>query len=455
MTLAERITEDPRVGDLLLGPLSHAEVARELGVNESAVRKWRKRHRDERNMRQEIVPPAMGVSGEERPEEHVTFSTADRQALHTKLDDLLTTANTDPASVKSMRVATWDGMIKNDLGQAEIVTQYGIRLESSRWSPAWPVVHEVAPVKVIVPERRPIAPKPSQRRWRTVLILPDIQAGYYRDAAGELHPTHDLAAIDIATQLADALAPDEILIGGDGLDLPEFAKFRLTPAFVQTTQAALDWAGQFLATLRGLCPGAKITWLAGNHEERLPNYILDNARAAYGLRRSDDTEGWPVLSVPHLCRFDLWRVDYVPGYPVSEYWFNDRIKAIHGSKVNSSGSTVHRYLSGEVSTVSFHIHRREWGERTKRTREGSRTIVAVSPGCLCRIDGAVPSTHGGTDLDGVPLPLVENWQHGVGVLHYEEGDGPFVYEQVAIHREGETAWALYGGTEVYSTVTAG
>ena len=64
-------------------------------------------------------------------------------------------------------------------------------------------------------------------------------------------------------------------------------------------------------------PRAKIVWLAGNHEERLPNYLMDNARAAFGLHQAGDTEGWPVLSVPHLCRFEEQGVEYLPGYPAS------------------------------------------------------------------------------------------------------------------------------------------
>jgi hypothetical protein len=198
-------------------------------------------------------------------------------------------------------------------------------------------------------------------------------------------------------------------------------------------------------------PKAKIVWLAGNHEERLPNYLMDNARAAFGLHQAGDTEGWPVLSVPHLCQFEHYGVEYLPGYPASEYWFNDRIHAVHGDKVNSNGSTVHRYLNSErVSTISFHIHRREWGERTRRTRYGSRTILAASPGSLCRIDGAVPSTKGGTNLDGLPMARPEDWQQGVGILRFEPGDSPFVYEQIAIHKEEDSTWALFEGNEIHA-----
>jgi hypothetical protein len=448
LTIDEMIASNSDILALLQSDETHAAVARFLRTDESTVRKWRKRHPNGGD-EVEAEPDENG----ERAAEHVTFSTDDRAKLHAKLDDLLTKANQDPSGVRSMRVAAWDGMVKNAEGEAETVKQYGIRLESARWAPSWPVVAPSAPVRVTVQGGGRSSQIRSLGRWTTALILPDIQAGYFRNAKGDLEPTHDLAAIDVALQIASDLQPEEILIGGDGLDFPEVGRYRLSPAFALTTQAAIDWASEFVATLRALCPRSKIVWLAGNHEERLPNYLLDNARAAFGLHQAGDSEGWPVLSVPHLCRFDHYGIEYLPGYPASEYWFNDRIHAVHGDKVNSNGSTVHRYLNSErVSTISFHIHRREWGERTRRTRYGSRTILAASPGALCRIDGAVPSTKGGTDLHGTPMKRVEDWQLGVGILRFEPGDGPFVYEQVAIHKEDQLTWALYEGNELHSRV---
>ena len=52
----------------------------------------------------------------------------------------------------------------------------------------------------------------------------------------------------------------------------------------------------------------------------------------------------------------------------------------------------------------------------------SRRVFGWSPGCLSRVDGAVPSTKGGTDAHGRFVPTVENWQQAVGILDvYEDG----------------------------------
>ena len=89
------------------------------------------------------------------------------------------------------------------------------------------------------------------------------------------------------------------------------------------------------------------------------------------------------------------------------FWITPQLKVIHGNKVASGGSTAHKYLGTEkVSTVFGHVHRREWAERTREDHDGPKTIMAASPGCLARIDGVVPATNGGTDLDGRPITSI-------------------------------------------------
>jgi hypothetical protein len=73
--------------------------------------------------------------------------------------------------------------------------------------------------------------------------------------------------------------------------------------------------------------------------------------------------------------------------------------------------------------------------------------MAASPGCLARIDGAIPSTRGGVDLDGRPLVRHENWQQGLGVVMYEDdGDHKFSYECMAIY----SGWGMFRGKEFIS-----
>ena len=357
-----------------------------------------------------------------------------------KIAELLERNGIDPADIGNVkRVNVWQGFYKDADGEAHIVDQCGVSLSPS-WEtgPKWPLVQPGPSVTVKLPKVTPL-PKLGDG-WLTCVVLPDIQAGFYLDRTGTLHPTHDEAAVDVALQIVAVENPDLVVLVGDGADFPEMGRFRLSPAFQRTTQPTIDWLTTFCARLRAVAPNARIVWIAGNHEERLPNYIIDNAVAAFGIRRGTKTNEWPVLSFPYLCCFDEHGIEYLPGYPSSEHYINDRLKVIHGAKVNSNGSTVHKYLDTErVSTISGHIHRREVGHRTRRTRDGARTIMAASPGCLARTDGKVPSTKGGVDLDGVPLTSHEDWQQGIAVVRYEEGDGRFIYHDVGIF-DGWAVW---------------
>lgn len=338
--------------------------------------------------------------------------------------------------IQKLRISEWQGVTKDENGEAQIHDLGGISVVvSPKWAegPEWPVVHQGPQVKL---------PKSSINQknttdWKTCIILPDMQAGYFRSIDDSLVSTHDEKAIDICVSFIKSVKPDLIVMNGDNADLPELGKYRLTPAFQRTTQATIDYLTVLMARLRDASPNAEIVWLEGNHEARLSNYMLDNAMAAFGLKRGNKPDSWPVLSIPFLCRFDEYNIKYLPGYPASQFWVNNKLRVIHGHKVASGNSTAHKYLSTEKTSVIYgHIHRREWAERTRNDWDGDKTILAVSAGCLARVDGAVPSTKGGVDLDGRPLRSTEDWQQGIAVITYQEGDSPFHLELVPI-RDGQ------------------
>lgn len=308
-----------------------------------------------------------------------------------------------------------------------------------KWAdgPEWPVIEQGKPYK-LPPTKSTVNKKSTE--WSTAVVLPDMQIGYFRLADDSLEPTHDEIALDVALSITRDAQPDVIVLVGDNLDFPEFGKYLTTAPFQRTTQAAIDRATLLAAQLRAAAPDAKIVWIAGNHEERLPRFIATNAAAAFGLRRGNSPESWPCMSVPYLCRFDEYGIDYLAGYPASMYWINERLRVIHGDKVNSNGVTASKFLAREkVSVIYGHIHRREWAEMTREDHDGPRTILAASAGCLARIDGAVPSVKGGHDLDGRPIVRHEDWQQGIAIVDFKAGDGDFHLELVPI-RSGTARW---------------
>jgi hypothetical protein len=146
-----------------------------------------------------------------------------------------------------------------------------------------------------------------------------------------------------------------------------------------------------------------------------------------------------VLSVPHLCRLDDHDITYHPGYPASDVWLTPNLRVIHGHRVKSRGSTAHLYLDESKTSVIYgHIHRIERAHRTRQDFDGPSEIMAASPGCLARVDGVVPSTGQGVDLDGRPLRRADNWQQGLAVVT-ADGDR-WDYEQIRIDAETHVAW---------------
>lgn len=358
----------------------------------------------------------------------------DRKAVLGKIADLLDRQGISVDEVgKINRVSLYQSLTKNDEGEAEIHDLMGLQF-SPAWAdgPTFDPVRQGPPMRVAARVTKGL-PKPDG--METAVVLPDMQIGYFRNAAGDLEPTHDEQAIAVAQSIISAVRPEKIIMVGDNLDAPEFGKYRLSPAFAQTTQRSIDRATELCFTLRALAPEADIVWIAGNHEERITNATIDNLKAAFGIKRGLAHDSLPVLSVPFLCRMDESKIDYRPGYPAGSYWINERLRVIHGDKVSSGGSTAHKYLATSKTSVLYgHCHRREWAERSREDFDGPKTILAASPGCLARTDGSTPSTKGSWDLEGRPIQIVEDWQQGIGVVTFTPGDGPFWYEQVAIHQ---------------------
>lgn len=350
----------------------------------------------------------------------------------------------DIGSIKAVKLNEWQGMVKGEDGEPRIIDMKGASLVlHPSWDsgPKWPVVQPAQPVVVKIPRATGSSRGPG---WLKALILPDLQVGFRRDVAtGELEPFHDLRAIDIALQICAVEKPDLIIILGDGLDFAPFGKYIQEPMFALTVQPALDYLHSLLATLRAMCPDAEIRFIEGNHDMRLQTSIMVNAAAAFGIRQANIPGAWPVLSVPHLLRFDDLGIEYVSGYPAGATYINDNLACVHGSRVKSAGSTAALVIDDErVSTIFGHVHRIETVYKTRNTRGKPKFNMAHTPGCLCRIDGIVPGVKSGIDPYGHHVKHFENWQQSVSLVDYQPGDGKFhldntpIFEGWAMHRDG-------------------
>ena len=341
---------------------------------------------------------------------------------------------------------------ESDLGEVKRIsvskTSYSLGIDPKKIVP----LKKADVNKVVVKGGTRIKGQDKLDGWKTGVFLPDMQFGYWEGKDSEFHTTQDESAISIAHQiLADVEATyrvDLIVNAGDNLDLPALSSHRSAPGFWHTTDLALNRASLEAAIQRAQAPEADIVWIAGNHEQRLTNFLIDKAPAFVGLKRAGDEH--PVLSIPNLCRFDEYDVQYLDPYPDAEYWVNDHLRFEHGSyTVSSPGGTAAKHLKNGVSVGYGHIHRSEMLYQTRHTKNGPRTHFAGSPGCLCRVDGSVPSSRTGVNSGGSQAQKkTEDWQQGLWVFHWQEDEEQLVaVEPVQIWG----GWAMWRGKEYFAT----
>lgn len=381
---------------------------------------------------------------------------AETKVTKQKIEEFLKSQNIDPemvGKVDKIRVTNYQSLIKNENGEPEVTDLESIKVVlSPAWEegPKWDIVRPATPVNVSIPWTPTIHTK-TKTDTKCAFILPDPQIGYRRYENGSLDPFHDEAAIDVALQIMayvqEKYGIDTVINLGDFLDLQEHSKYVQEASFANTTQAAINYGYEFLSKQRAISPEARLVLLEGNHDNRLSLYSTRNANASYGLRKADDPEGDPVLSIKNLLCLNELNIEYYDKYPSqeSQIWLGKYLRALHGNKVRSSGNTAVAYTNDtpHLSTIFGHIHRIEMQYKTTFDANGPIRSVAFTPGCLCRVDGAVPSINSGIGSDGRPGKHYENWQQGVGVVWYNEESGRFAVE--AIHIIDGTA--IYQGIE--------
>lgn len=292
-------------------------------------------------------------------------------------------------------VNTWESLIKNDKGEAEIHTLHKYD-HTTEQDISELLVRPASPITIKPLRRTPV----KKTKEITTLVGGDAQ-----------FPFGDSDATQRFIQTARDIQPEEVLLVGDMVDLPALSKYPQRKEWVGSTQAGIDEYYLFLAQLRANVPNAKIISINGNHEQRLINSLERNMNELSGLKVAMGQRA--LLSIQNLVRFDELGVESVDGYPSGTYWLEDNLKATHGTYTKTGGSNAARYLATEhESTIYGHTHRQELAYRTVARRVGSATIAAASPGALCLTDGSVPGVHYSPTADGEIVKKAENWQNG-------------------------------------------
>lgn len=283
----------------------------------------------------------------------------------------------------------------------------------------------------------------NRRADKTALVIPDLQIGRRQDMSGEWHNFHDVTAIEVARMLARYIKPDYIVYNGDNNDFPSLGTHGADPTVRGTVNWTIQQNHDTYAGFAADSPESVQRVLSGNHDNRLPKYVRENAPELIGIRQAgaNGRMGELALAMDWLANLQSLRdqgvdIQWLEGYPNNDFWLNDRLRIIHGNTVNSRGSTAAKLLNeNPMSSVIFgHVHRIEAHQRTTMGPNG-RPVQhsAHSFGTLARVDGVVPSYHNSLGPDESPMAHFENWQQGVGLVEFKKGDSPFNVTSIPIN----------------------
>lgn len=242
-------------------------------------------------------------------------------------------------------------------------------------------------------------------KYKKVLFVSDIHCPY-----------QDTNALDAMYRFVKKWKPDETIILGDLVDFYAVSRFSRQPERVLKLQEELDEAVGVLRDIRKLVPKNKITFLRGNHEDRLKRYLWSEAQELDSLR---------ALKLEKLLSFDELDITY-----------NDKNQIRYGGVIIKHGTLVRKFAGytakGEfekngMSGVSGHTHRLAQYRHTNELD----SFVWTEAGCLCQMDADY--------LDGT----MPNWMQGFAVGYFKENSRRFLIEIVPIINKV----AMYGGKE--------
>jgi hypothetical protein len=366
--------------------------------------------RERANARRKRVAPKVGEGLVQLtvPEEHKYYHEQLQKALE------------EEGHLSKARFSDYQMGMKNADGEFEShdlrASKFEVKFDKE---PQW---YPITPVALEKPLKRTYEKAKNPTDWQTTIVVPDVQM-----------PCQDELALSVMLNICKTLKPDNIVQLGDLLDLTAHGRFVDSKGaeFANSTQEALQSSLRLFRELRLLAPSARIVYLEGNHEKRVPRDILTNHGHNLGIKPADDPNGYPLLSVPRMVGLESVDVEYMPGYPDNRYWINDNLQIIHGN-ITGRNESKRTLMSEKVSTIYGHSHRLGVERQTVNFRDGAITRGAWNAGTLSRIDKFVPGTHTGYGLDGNPVSQsYDNWQHGFLVVTHNDQD--FFVEEVGIN----------------------
>jgi predicted phosphodiesterase len=228
-------------------------------------------------------------------------------------------------------------------------------------------------------------------------------------------PHHDPKLFKGFLRFLRDIKPDEVILGGDVLDLESVSSHGGNPTPPKLV-AEVGAGKAFLDQVVAAAPRALISYIEGNHEDRLARYIADKAPT---LEKS--------LSIPSLLKLDERGIQY---YRYGEVLFRGRLGFTHGFYVGESHAAQHLRKFG-CCLVYGHTHR---PQTYTAGIAGDKVRGTFGMGCMC-------GTKKVPYIKGRP----SGWQQGFGVFYVDQ-DGSF-YPYTVMANDSAFVWngKVYGG----------
>lgn len=243
------------------------------------------------------------------------------------------------------------------------------------------------------------------KKYKKVLFISDIHCPYQDDQA-----------LNAMYNFMDWWIPDEVFILGDLVDFYAISRFSREPERALKLQEELDTAVEVLKDIRKHSGKVKITFIRGNHCDRLKKYLWTNAQELDCLR---------AIRLERLLEFDRFNITY-----------NDKSQMKYRGVMIKHGNIVRKFAGytakaefekNGLSGVSAHSHRQSVYRQTNELDD----FVWVEAGCLCQLDADY--------LEGCRA----NWQQGFAIGYFKENSNRYLIETVPIINKR----AMYGGKE--------
>lgn len=167
---------------------------------------------------------------------------------------------------------------------------------------------------------------------KTTVILPDIQ-----------YPYHDALALSKIIKVIEDVQPDAVLQIGDGIDFPQVSRWNIgkAGAYAPTLQKHIDGFKGLLTQVREAAPKATVTWLEGNHDLRIKDFIASYAPALGTLR---------ALEIENLFGLAELGVQYVKG-PLR---VGTNTYCVHGHEQGGYASTPQAWQNKFIKRYGSH-----------------------------------------------------------------------------------------------------